>query len=91
MKAHAAPDPATPPVPGPGGGRPRALDPAPEPLLAPPEGTAWAVLWSSEDLRYGGTGTGNVETEEGWRIPGEATVVLSPAPRPDPLGQEGKS
>jgi glycosyltransferase involved in cell wall biosynthesis len=31
MKAHAAHDPANPPLPGPGGGRPRALDPAPEP------------------------------------------------------------
>ena len=26
----------------------------PEPLLAPPEGLQWEVLWSSEDPDYGG-------------------------------------
>ena len=30
------------------------LNPAPEPLLAPPEGMGWAILWSTEDPRYGG-------------------------------------
>jgi maltooligosyltrehalose trehalohydrolase len=59
-------------------GRDLDLDPAPEPLLAPPEGKAWAVLWSSEDPRYGGCGTAPPETEEGWRIPGEAALVLVP-------------
>ena len=33
------------------------LDPAPEPLLAPPEECVWELLWSSEDPAYGGTGT----------------------------------
>ena len=32
-------------------------EPAPEPLLAPPAGRAWQLLWSSEDPRYGGDGT----------------------------------
>jgi maltooligosyltrehalose trehalohydrolase len=59
-------------------GRDLELDPAPEPLLAPPEGKAWAVLWSSEDPRYGGCGTAPPETEEGWRILGEAALVLVP-------------
>jgi maltooligosyltrehalose trehalohydrolase len=60
------------------------LDPAPEPLLAPPRGQRWRLLWSSEDPRYGGGGTVPAETdEEGWRIPGRAAVVLAPegAPR----------
>lgn len=52
------------------------LRPAPEPLLAPPEGYAWQVIWSSEDPRYGGGGTPSVEAE-GWRLPGESAVVLS--------------
>jgi maltooligosyltrehalose trehalohydrolase len=52
--------------------------PAPEPLLAPPEGNQWEVLWSSEDPRYGGCGTPLLETEEGWKIPGHAAVVLRP-------------
>ena len=49
-------------------GRDLHLDPAPEPLLAPPGGTSWEVLWSSEALRYGGSGTSPVETEEGWYV-----------------------
>jgi maltooligosyltrehalose trehalohydrolase len=59
-------------------GRDLHLDPAPEPLLAPPEGMRWETLWSSEELRYGGCGTSAVEGDEGWRIPGEAAVVLKP-------------
>jgi maltooligosyltrehalose trehalohydrolase len=54
------------------------LNPAPEPLLAPPAGKVWATVWSSEDYRYGGTGTPPVETKENWRIPGRATVALRP-------------
>ena len=62
-------------------GREQWLDPAPEPLLAPPRGKAWQLLWSSEDPRYGGSGTPPLDTEEGWRIPGHAAVVLASAPR----------
>ena len=50
---------------------------APEPLLAPPAGMAWQILWSSEDPAYGGAGTPPLETDENWRLPGQATVVLS--------------
>ena len=32
------------------------LDPAPEPLLAPPTDSEWTTLWSSEDPKYGGIG-----------------------------------
>lgn len=51
---------------------------APEPLLAPPQGMRWAVLWSSEDPCYGGNGTPPLETDEHWYIPGHAAVVLTP-------------
>lgn len=51
---------------------------APEPLLAPPERKRWDILWSSESLKYGGAGTAALETEDGWRIPGHAAVVLIP-------------
>jgi maltooligosyltrehalose trehalohydrolase len=54
------------------------LDPAPEPLLAPPTGRAWEVEWSSEDPRYGGSGTARLDTPDNWRIPGHAAVVLRP-------------
>lgn len=58
------------------------LSPAPDPLLAPPEGTAWHVLWSSERPRYGGCGTPPVERADGWSILGESAVVLKPGPDP---------
>ncbi|MGE5620521.1 MAG: malto-oligosyltrehalose trehalohydrolase [Sphingomonadaceae bacterium] len=59
-------------------GRDLDLDPAPEPLLAPPEGADWGVLWSSEDPRYGGLGTVPPTTDGAWRIPGHAATVLTP-------------
>jgi maltooligosyltrehalose trehalohydrolase len=52
------------------------LNPAPQPLLAPPLDRQWDILWSSEDPRYGGSGTPPLDTEDNWRIPGEATVLL---------------
>ncbi len=54
------------------------LNPAPEPLLAPPPGKVWTTLWASEDYRYGGTGTPPLETKENWRLPGRAAVALRP-------------
>jgi maltooligosyltrehalose trehalohydrolase len=58
-------------------GRDLHLDPAPEPLLAPPpERDRWTILWSSEAPEYGGTGTAELDTEENWKIPGHAAVVL---------------
>jgi len=64
-------------------GRELHLNPAPEPMLAPPEGCRWEVLWSSERLEYGGQGTPKLETEKYWRILGTAAVVLAPAPDGD--------
>lgn len=60
-------------------GRDLHLDPAPEPLLAPPDATQWSVRWSSEDPAYGGCGTPPLETEENWNVPGLAAVLLVPA------------
>jgi len=61
----------------------RQLEPlVPEPLLAPPEGRQWKVLWSSEHPGYGGAGTPEVETTDGtWRIPAEAAFVFHPVVR----------
>lgn len=61
-------------------GRDEDLTPAPEPLLAPPLSKRWATLWSTEDARYGGCGTPPLETDNGWKIPGRAAVVLHPVP-----------
>jgi maltooligosyltrehalose trehalohydrolase len=54
------------------------LDPAPEPLLAPPEGKLWDLLWSSEDPRYGGTGTPPVDSDCNWSVPGHSAVAMRP-------------
>ncbi len=55
-----------------------ALNPAPEPLLAPPTDALWRILWSSDEVRYGGAGVAPVETRQNWRIPGHAAVLLEP-------------
>ena len=62
-------------------GRDLHIDPAPEPLLAPPADKQWEILWSSLDVRYGGTGTPALDTLENWKIPGESAIVLKPVPR----------
>ena len=56
------------------------LDPSPEPLLAPPAGKQWQLIWSSEDAEYGGCGTAPFERDANWIVPGQAAVVLSPVP-----------
>ncbi len=63
-------------------GRDLHLASAPEPLLAPVAGTTWETLWSSEEARFGGGGAAALETDEGWRIPGHAAVVLFPKQSP---------
>jgi len=58
-------------------GRDLVWEPVAEPLAAAPPNAHWGVLWSSEDPRYGGSGTGLLDTRR-WRIPGHATMVLRP-------------
>lgn len=55
------------------------LDPAPEPLLAPPLGARWKVRWSSESPRYGGCGGPELGQKGVWHLPGHAAIVLIPA------------
>jgi len=59
-------------------GRDLHLDPAPEPLLAPPEGKLWKIIFATTDPRYGGCGTLEPDTKDNWRIPGHAAVALAP-------------
>jgi maltooligosyltrehalose trehalohydrolase len=54
------------------------LNPAPMPLLAPPEDREWEVQWSTEDPRYGGNGTPPLDSDLNWIIPAHAAVVLKP-------------
>jgi maltooligosyltrehalose trehalohydrolase len=57
-------------------GRDLHLEPAPEPLIAPPAGSYWDILWTSEDPVYGGRGTALWDRDERWWIPGHSAVVL---------------
>jgi maltooligosyltrehalose trehalohydrolase len=52
------------------------LSPAPEPLLAPPRGTRWAVWWSSESVKYGGSGTPRLNARAVPHLVGESAVLL---------------
>jgi len=61
-------------------GESHVLHPASEPLLAPPEGCRWEILWTSESPRYGATGSGAVTTPQRWALPAESAVVLKPVP-----------
>ena len=60
-------------------GRDLHLDPAPEPLLAPPDGRGWICFWSSEDPKYGGYGSLPLENNGQWCVAGESAVVLGAA------------
>jgi maltooligosyltrehalose trehalohydrolase len=54
------------------------------PLLAPPRGSGWQLLWSSESPTYAGQGTFEPVTDHGrgaWRIHAQCAVLLIPAPR----------
>jgi maltooligosyltrehalose trehalohydrolase len=65
-------------------GRDLLLGPAPEPLLAPVEGQAWRLLWSSEAPRYGGAGGPGQDAAGDWLIPGQSAAVLAPGPAAAP-------
>jgi maltooligosyltrehalose trehalohydrolase len=61
-------------------GRDLLLGPAPEPLLAPVDGQAWRLLWSSEAPLYGGAGDPVQDAAGNWLIPGQTATVLAPGP-----------
>jgi maltooligosyltrehalose trehalohydrolase len=56
------------------------LAPMAEPLLAPPRGHRWKLLWHSEDPLYHGNGMSELDGEHGWRLPAHALAVLVPQP-----------
>jgi maltooligosyltrehalose trehalohydrolase len=62
-------------------GKSQVLNPAPEPLLAPPLGCKWETLWTSDSPRYSGAGSPAIASEEEWFLPAESAVALRPAPR----------
>lgn len=57
-------------------GRDLDWQPLSQPLVAPPA-SGWQIMWSSEDPKYGGTGTALLDTKR-LSVPGHALVVLGP-------------
>lgn len=51
-----------------------------DPLVAPPPEMKWAVQWSSEDPKYGGTGTPPLWTNGSWCVPGRIAMFFAPVP-----------
>ncbi|MBV9009654.1 MAG: malto-oligosyltrehalose trehalohydrolase [Verrucomicrobia bacterium] len=60
------------------------LSPASEPLLAPPLGTEWELIWTSDSPEYGGSGRVDIVPDEGWLLPAQAAVVFCPRVRKKP-------
>jgi maltooligosyltrehalose trehalohydrolase len=58
-------------------GRDLLLGPAPQPLLAPVEGQAWRLLWSSEASAYGGSGGPAQDDAGDWLISGQSAIVVA--------------
>lgn len=54
------------------------LNPAPEPLLAPPLNTTWDIFWSSEQTKYGGFGNLKIPIFGNWHISGNSALILYP-------------
>lgn len=52
-----------------------AWRPAAEPLLAPPRDRRWELLFSSDDARYGGSGSALLDAFD-WALPGHAAILL---------------
>src|SRR4051794_17563854 len=53
----------------------REMYPIADPMLAPPMGRKWTVLFSSDESCYGGMGTPPFDGKN-WRAPGHAAVVF---------------
>jgi maltooligosyltrehalose trehalohydrolase len=52
------------------------LDVVPEPLLAPPAKQQWQLLWWSESMEYGGTGTPPIGVDGVWYLPSQSAIVM---------------
>ena len=58
--------------------------PAPEPLLAPPDGCGWELHWSSEEPAYGGSGMPERNwTEDPWMLLPHTAILLIAKPYED--------
>jgi len=60
------------------------VNPAREPLLAPPADYEWELLWTSDSVRYGGPGRVEIDPEVKWLAPAQAALLLRPRRRTKP-------
>jgi maltooligosyltrehalose trehalohydrolase len=65
-------------------GEQQEFSPAPEPLLAPPDGHEWETLWISEAPQYGGIGMAPVMTDRGVTLFAESAIALRAIPATKP-------
>lgn len=54
----------------------------PEPLIAPPDGCDWLVVWSSEAAIYGGAGSPPAISGGRWRLAPDSAVLAIATPTP---------
>ena len=59
------------------------LEVLPEPLLAPPAGSSWRLMLSTDALAYGGRGAVHPELTDGWLISAHSAAVLRAEPETD--------
>ena len=70
-----------------------AIRSIPDPLFAPPEGTEWRLMLSTQNPDYGGVGQAPIDLMERWTLPADTALLFaaSPAPpRPAPAKAELK-
>ncbi|SFZ86476.1 maltooligosyltrehalose trehalohydrolase [Devosia enhydra] len=75
-------------------GRDLAIRSIPDALYAPPEGTEWRVMMSTEDPAYGGAGRAPIDLMERWTLPADCALLFGAsraAPRPAPEVAELKA
>jgi maltooligosyltrehalose trehalohydrolase len=52
-----------------------------DPLLAPPAGHRWELVFCSEEIKYGGYGVHALDEEGPWRLQGHSGWLFRPVPR----------
>lgn len=51
-----------------------------EPLLSPPAGCQWSLVWSSEDIVYGGGGKRPVDLQTRWTLSADSALLFAASP-----------
>ncbi|MGA1834331.1 malto-oligosyltrehalose trehalohydrolase [Rhizobium wenxiniae] len=51
-----------------------------EPLLSPPVASQWSLVWSSEDIVYGGSGKRPVDLQMRWTLGVDCALLFAPVP-----------